>query len=517
MKLNKIAFAVLALASAGSTFAAHCSTGTAADVTALLQECSPEVTFVAAGGTAMRDAYKNVAYTFFDNTKPLVYVKTIKSDGKSENKDVFAMYGYGATTAPDGVKGKRLAVIVNTVNGSFAGVNMLLSAGKTGSLVNGADGQEYKQTIQFQTAAGMKAGTVASLYRPAGLTIGTTYVDSSVSGYSLNAADAFSSSYKLPNGTFLPAANVLASNVVNDLKLGLHSDKNKVVNIAFADVRPLDAVPGQLFGSKWDQTKFPPTTLAMQGFQVVVNNNLYAALVARDAAAGRIASSCAAPTAALTVADMACQPTVTSAEMASIMLGKRPSTMGLDAAKGMTLQRRVGSSGTQAATQIFFTKMGNAIASKVQAFTPVMGAALTDGQTAGDITKVLVKASSSSDTVVANVPADTTGYSIGVVSNDKGSYASGTANILSVKVDGFSPNFDGTAIDSNAKATLAKGYPFQFEFVSLAPATQAAPQAAVVGMFNAGLTNIANAVKGVVYKSQSTFSRNGNNLGALTE
>jgi hypothetical protein len=498
MKLNKIAFAVLALASAGSTFAALC-TSTPNDVTTLLQECSPDITFVAAGGTAMRDAYKNVAYTFFDNTKPLVYVKTLKSDGTSENKDVFAMYGYVGSTAPAEYRGKRLAVIVNTVNGSFAGVNMLLSAGKTGSLVNGTDGQEYKQTIQLQTAAGMKGG---NLYKPAGMVI---------------SADA-ATGYELPNKTKVQSATVLASSVVNDLKLGVHADKNKVVNIAFADVRPLDAVPGQLFGSKWDQVKFPANTLAMQGFQVVVNNNLYAKLIARDVAAGRLASTCTAPafTATLTAADMACQPTVTSAEMATIMLGKRPSTMGLDAGLGMTLQRRVDSSGTQAATQIFFTKMGNAIASKVQAFTPVMGAALVDGGKAGDLTKVLVVVNSSSDNLVANVPLDTTGYSIGVVSNDKGSY-NGTANILSVKVDGFSPNFDGTAIDASAKATLAKGYPVQFEFVSLAPATQAAPQAAVVTMFNTGLANVANAVKGVVYKTQSTFSRNGNNLGALTE
>jgi len=257
----------------------------------------------------------------------------------------------------------------------------------------------------------------------------------------------------------------------------------------------------------------------MQGFQVAVNNNMYAALIARDVAAGRIASTCAAPTGALAAADMACQPTITSAEMATIMNGKRPSSLALDSSKTLTLQRRVDSSGTQSATQIFFTHASNAVGDKTQAFSPVVGATLIDGQSIAGVANanIMVKVNSSSDNVAANVPADTTGYSIGVVSNDKGSYH-GAANIRSVKVDGFSPNFDGTAIDASAKATLAKGYPFQFEFGAITPATQATTALdEVAKMFKVGLTNTANAVKGVVYKDQSGFSRNGNNLGALTE
>jgi hypothetical protein len=503
MKLNQIAFAALAVVSAGA-FAATTPLCTTAPTTgaALLAQCSPEVTFFAAGGTAMRDAYKNVAYTFFDNTKPLVYVKTLKSDS-SENKDIFAIYGYGATTANATVAGKRLAVIVNTVNGSMAGVNLLVSGGKTGSLVNAVNGNEFNNTVQLQTAANQKA---AVAYAPAGMTL------------SVDAATG----YALPNGTKLQMATLPLNVGVADFKLGWGGDKNNLINIVFSDVRPTEAIPGQLAGGKWDTAKFPWTTLAMQGFQVAVNNKMYAALIARDVAAGRIASACAAPTAALVVADMACQPTITSAEMATIMNGKRPSSLGIvsdgTGATKITLQRRVDSSGTQSATQIFFTHVSDALGSKTQAFASVLGATLSDGQTVGGSASanILIKVNGSSDSVAANVPADTTGYSIGVVSNDKGSYNAST-NIKSVKIDGFSPNFDGTAIDASAKATLAKGYPFQFEFGALAPSVQAAPQAAVASMFKAGLTNKDNAVKGVLYPSQTGFSRNGNNLGALTE
>jgi len=511
MKLNKIAFAALAVASTGAFAAVTplCTTEptTGAD---LVGKCSPEVTFFATGGTAMRDAYKEVMYTMFDNTKPLVYVKKLKAD-TTENKDQFAMYGFAKTTAANttaGISGKRLAVIVNTANGTMAGVNMVITGGKTGSLVNNVNGNEFNSTIALQTAANMKA---AVAYAPAGMTI---------------SADA-ASGVALPVTTGTKLQLVTLPNGVGeaDFKLGWGVDKNKVANIAFADVRPTEAIPGQLSGGKWDTVKFPWSTLAMQGFQVVVNKTMYNALVARDVTAGRLDSGCAAvTTGTLTVAQLKCQPTIFSTEMATLMNGKRPSSLGItsdstDATK-ITFNRRVDSSGTQSAAQAFFTKLADYGVKGARTFDGVLGATLSDGQTVNGATtaqNMLIKAHSSSDNLVAAVPADTTGYSIGFVSNDKGGYISATANILSVKIDGMSPNFDGSAADSSAKVTLAKGYPFQFEFGAVALAANKAPQAQVAANFIAGLGDAANNLKGVVYTSQSAYSRKGNNLGALSE
>lgn len=513
MKLNKIAFAALAVVSAGAFAAATplCTTEptTGAD---LVAKCSPEVTFFAVGGTAMRDAYKEVMYNMFDTSKPLVYVKTLTAAG-AENKDQFAMYGFGKSGVNDGnsatdIAGKRLAVIVNTANGTMSGVNLLLSGGKIGSLVNAVNGEEYKYTIQLQTAANMKA---AVAYAPAGMTI---------------TADA-TTGYALPVRTTTKLQMVtLPNNVgVADLKLGWGGDKNKVPNIAFADVRPTDAIPGQLTGGKWDTTKFPWTTLAMQGFQIAVNTKMYNALLARDKAAGRIHSDCVAITADLDATALKCQPTVFSTEMASLLKGKVPASFGItDAAanKLVTLHRRVDSSGTQSAAQIFFTKVATNGVKGAAYFDGVFGANAADSATVdGTTANYKVAVWSSSDSLVDGIKNDTAGYSIGFVSSDKGSYTTFADNRFSIKIDGMSPNFDGTAIDSKAKVTLSKGYPFQFEFGSVELAANKAPQARVATLFKTGLSDTANNLKGVVYTTgtspTSNYSRKGNNLGALSE
>lgn len=505
MKLNKIAFAVLAMASTGA-FAATPALCTTAPTTGadLVAKCAPEVTFFAAGGTAMRDAYKIAMSTMFDATKPLVYVKTLKADG-SENKDQFAMYGYGATTADATVATKRLAIVVNTANGSMAGVNQILTGAKTGSLLNNVDGKEYELTIKLQSAAGMKSATA---WAPVGMTI---------------SADA-AAGYSLPSGAAVAKVQMVtlpAATSVGDLKAGWGVDANKLVNIAFTDVRPSEAVPGQVANKgKWDSVKFPFVKIAMQGFQVAVNANLYNALVTRDVAEGRLASTCAGVTSA------ACQPTIFSAEMTSLMMGKRPA--GWDAATPVTLQRRVDSSGTQAASQIFFATTPNPALVKTQsAFASVLGGTLADaGTVAGVDAGVNLVVNGSSDSVAANIPKDTAGYSVGVLSSDKGAYTSAAANILSVKIDGFSPNVYNNAgvvtSDSSAKATLAKGYPFQFEFGAIIPtAANKAPQAAVAAMFKTALQYKGNSVKGVVYNGtdagQSAYSRGGNNFAPLSQ
>jgi len=505
MKLNKIAFAVLAMASTGAFAATKaaplCTTNptgtTAAAVVTLVSQCAPEVTFFAAGGTAMRDAYKVAMSTMFDTTKPVAYIKTLKSDG-SENKDQFAMYGFGKADADASIATKRLAIIVNTANGSMAGVNMNLSGAKVGSLVNKGNGAEFAKTIQLQTATNQAAGVA---YFPAGADLGGT------------------STYTMPSAaTAIPTPIVVTlkdATGVADLKTGWGADKTKTVGIAFTDVRPIEAVPGQLNGGKWDKVAFPYTPIAMQGFEVIVNNNLKAALVARDVAEGRCAS-----------AEACTQPTIFSADMTSLMMGKRPA--GWDAATPVTLQRRVDSSGTQAATQIFFASVPNpALDKTVLAFAPVLGANLADkGSVAGVDSGVTIVANGSSDSVVDNVgnaTAADAGYVLGVVSSDKGSNPKSAAlnTSYSVKIDGFSPNYSGGSLDANAKLSLAKGYPFQFEFGVVTNSKNTGAQKIVADAFIAAMKNEAISYKGVVFKGtgtgQSPFSRNGNNFNPLSQ
>ncbi|WP_408597696.1 hypothetical protein [Limnohabitans sp.] len=467
----------------------------------------------------MRDSYKVAMAGMFDPAMPLVYVKTLKEGSTtSENKDLFAMYGYAKSTAADGVKGKRLAIMVNTTNGSMAGVNQILTGAKpVGSLINDVDGKEYELDIALQSAANMKlnkdfAPTGSSLVTDA---VGENALSTPVVGVNYNWP-ASTVAAPTTNMLILPFKASAASHAT-----GWGMDANKLVNIAFTDVRPSEAVPGQIANKgKWDSVKFPFVQIAMQGFQVAVNANLYNALVTRDIAEGRLASACAGVTSA------ACQPTIFSAEMTSLMMGKRPA--GWNAATPVTLQRRVDSSGTQAASQIFFATTPNPALVKTQsAFASVLGATLSDaGTVAGPDSGVNIVVNSSSDNVAAKIPLDTTGYSVGVLSSDKGAYTTASKNILSVKIDGFSPNvYDNSGVvtsDSSAKATLAKGYPFQFEFGAIIPtAANKAPQAAVAAMFKEALILKTNNVKGVVYNGtdagQSAYSRGGNNFAPLSQ
>jgi len=204
---------------------------------------------------------------------------------------------------------------------------------KTGSLEGGVDQQEYK-TIQLHTAAAQKAGTA------------------------MPEADVTT----LTNTAGMKWTAVLANARVADFKTAWGVDKQKVAHMAFSDVRPSEATPGQI--AKWDPKAFPSETIAMQGFGVVVNNNMYKALMARDVAAGRISdAACDSSDASILLAK--CQPTVFTSDMTALITGKTTSAAAFlgdtNETRVLNLSRRPNSSGTQAATQIRFAGQANYI------------------------------------------------------------------------------------------------------------------------------------------------------------
>ena len=116
MKLNKIAFAVLAVASTGA-FAAvtpSCNAAAAAaDGVTLLKTCAPDITFYAPGATALKGAIQktlltqtgsgstlaNASSAVFDVTKPVVTI--------NGNSNTYAYFGFGALGKP--YAGKKVA------------------------------------------------------------------------------------------------------------------------------------------------------------------------------------------------------------------------------------------------------------------------------------------------------------------------------------------------------------------------------------------------------------------------
>ena len=491
MNMKMIAAACVAFCGV-SAFAAvtpSCNAAAAAaDGVTLLKSCSPEITFYGAGASAMSGGIKATLATdtvVFDKSKPFV---TINLSG---NSNAYAYYGYGATGKS--WAGKRVAVIINSTNGSMAGVNQLLTGLKTGSVEAGVDQQEYK-TIMLHTAAAQKAGT--------------SMPDADVT---VNTASA------------LAPVVTLASTRVEDFKKAWGVDKQKVAHMAFSDVRPSEATPGQI--AKWDPKSFPSETIAMQGFGVLVNTNMYKALQARDIAAKRMASACQDD-----VATASCQPNIFTADYTALMTGKVTAAADLGLTGTLTLHRRPASSGTQAATQIRFAGQTNYVGkAPVNGLTPALSIAAfnmagsevtnTAGVAVGDVT---VKTHSGTGDLITAVRGDTTGLSIGVVSLDNAASKFGASRAAQtaffVKLDGVSPDFTGasdTALDSKYRTALQNGYNFAYEFQTLKSAKLAGDYSGIYSAIVGGLKDPAANLTGIAYiggaTNSTTWTRGGNN------
>jgi hypothetical protein len=440
----------------------------------------------------------------FDLTKPIV---TINLSG---NTNPYAYYGYGATGKS--YAGKKVAIIVNGTNGSMAGVNQLLTGLKSGSVEGGADQKEYI-TIQLHTAAAQKAGTAMP--------------DADVT---VNTASA------------LAPVVTLAATRVADFKTAWGTDKQKVAHMAFSDVRPSEATPGQI--AKWDPKAFPSETIAMQGFGVVVNNNMYKALMARDVIAGRITdAACDSSDASILLAK--CQPTVFTSDMTALITGKTTSAAAFlgDTAETrvLNLSRRPNSSGTQAATQIRFAGQANYVGKTPLAtgfnMAGADGATFTNGvvSTTTDAVNAGFNVFTNSGTgdLIKKVQGDSTGLSIGVASLDNAAASkfganNGTAATRDletarwVKVDGKSPNFkvDGT-VDSKQRVGLQSGYDFAFEFQTVKSAKLAGDYNAIYSDIVAGLKDPAANLTGIAYIGGATnatvWTRGGNNFFPLNK
>lgn len=428
----------------------------------------------------------------FDIAKPVV---TINLAG---NSNAYAYYGYGAPGKQ--YAGKKVAVIVNGTNGSMAGVNQLLTGLKSGSVEAGVDQQEYK-TIMLHTAAAQKAGTAMP---DADVTVTTA--------------------------SALAPVVTLASTRVADFKSAWGTDKQKVAHMAFSDVRPSEATPGQI--AKWDAAAFPAETIAMQGFGVVVNTNLYKALQTRDIAAGRMASACQD---VLTTA--ACQPNVSTADYTALMTGKVASAadfLGNPAeTRALTLNRRPASSGTQAATQIRFAGEANYFGKTPLATGFDMAgsetAAVGTGTTVA-VNSMSVKTNVGTGDLIASIRGDVDNLSIGVASLDNPASKFGASRSAQtaffVKLDGVSPDFTGAsdvALDGTYRTALQNGYSFAMEFQTLKSAKLAGDYSAIYADIVTGLKDPAANLTGIGYiksadaTKNTAWTRGGNNLFPLNK
>ena len=484
MKLKMIAVACATL-SAGVAFAAAptltCSTATLAG---LVNTCQPDVVFYMGGASAQSPALNAVLAAggngIFDTSA--VRGKITLNSTVNGNGNTVGYIGKGAVGTA--YAGKNVLVIYNKLNGSAAGVGQLLATIKTATEAT---------TLQTVTAAMVKSNTA-----------GTCTVVEPASAGALGSA------------TCTTEANFAS---------GWGKDAQKVMHLALSDVKPSELAPGGLVnGTKaiaWAPAKFPATVTGVQGFGVIVNPALYTALIAQQVANGSLPAACASSETvggATDVVSLACQPNLTKAAYAGLVTGSITTADALLGTSGdthaLSLARRGASSGTQAASNIFFANQAAYVAK-----TPTTDGFL-DPVVAGTYGTMVVTEQTGTGGVITAVSGNTTGYALGVVSLENAysmtKASSALKGALFVKIDGISPNLvldasGNTVVDAKQRAGLQTGYPFAFQMQAIKSAdlaAKAANQADIATKIVAGLTDPAQNLTGIAYIGSSDAAKN---------
>jgi hypothetical protein len=482
----------------------------------LVNKCAPDITFFIGGASVQQNAIKTLLTTngaIFDTTKPYVKVRdvaqSVSGTGSESTAAVagtdyntIAYIGYGASSMAS-IKDKRVMVVYNKANGSFAGVNTLLT---------GKGGQDEETTLVTTTVKEQASIAGKAIACPQGKTASTASYDA------------------------IPTYDCVTEVAI---KTGWGADKQKVLHMALSDMRPSEAVPGVV--KSWKPSAFPAIGTGMQGFGIAVNAPLYAALIAREVAANRMASSCRSSetlTGATLVLTADCQPSLSPAEYSALLTGAISSANDLLGTTGDTkkivLNRYAYASGTQAAAEAFFA--GRAF---YDVKAKVKGGYLRPlGGTVGNPIVILssfgaagveVVTWSTTDEVIDAIRGDSANYALGVVSLSNG-FDLNTANALRgtlwIKFDGISPNLykdssGATAVDKTAKVGFAQGYAFVYEVQAIRSAKLSGAHRdifdKIVGSEGLAAPKASVDMNGFVAKSEAPFTRGDSNFHPLSK
>jgi len=576
MKLKLIALAAFAVC--GSSAFAGCTTpSTSSDE--LVMSCAPQVTVYMAGASAQAPAVHQLLLTtstVFDLTKAIAIVtphtglnstKYYGSRTSSSLSDssvttsaasstlagakatvIYLGTGagtYNATTNPNG--GRRIAVVYNTSNGSFAGVKQMTEAvGTTNPSTSALNGDEHSQGL-LTSAQQTAAATLTCVKTGSTNSTGTAAV------WSYNSGTPIIPSYACTGNASTTTYNYLVT---------APAGGTTGVQLALADVAPRQASLGVLTAGAWTPSKYPLTVTGVQGFGIMVNDLALKALIKREVAAGRLPSTCDYTTIASNVTTSTltgkCQPSIRSSDMNALVRGTATAALisGDDSdTTAIAYYRRVPFSGTQAASNIMFA--GQAATEGFVASAVVAGTAVPTGYTAPIGTSTTSTPAATIDSsgnysytstsglyknyakvgskdVISGVSGNTTQYAFGVVSLEKVWNATKASSDLKgaswVKLDGISPNYYFTSSDStgthdtNQRKGMQAGYPFQFEMVAMKNPSNPF-QKAVVDNIVTGLMTASYNLPGIAYigSTDSTykakFYRGGsaNNYAPLTK
>lgn len=468
MKLKFIAAAVMALG-AGSSFAAtSVSCDTTSPVNAV-NTCVPDGTLYIAGSSALGNAIKTVVPAdVFEGT----YTK-VKADASVPNASATSAW-FGVGKAGSAWAGKNVFVVYNNQNGSAAGVSQLLSSAVKDTTIPEAD----VVIMGPLDAKGNAATTQAKAVTANTCTLGS-------------------------DGT----------ETVNGVTYSFHQVTCTTHARTQADMALSDVAPAELFKLEGVKpaalTTVVGTPIAVQGFGVAVNANLYNKLQAVQIADGRLSSSC-------TAGDLtaACQPSIRRADYAALVTvgGSIKSAAALvgDAADTtkLILSRRDDLSGTQATSNMFFADNACGVSkdSKGKAIKGVLGGALdilgspvpaTIVNPVYSVAGVLdVNANATGGGVKSDL-GNQTDYVIGVIGLGDMEPARTATSWKYVKLDGQSPNFnpDGTAAYKQRTAFANGDYPLAVSSYVVEYAAAKLPKTSVLKTFPALADAIKNGLK----------------------
>ena len=490
LKLRLISAAAIAMCSmashaAGNLVTAACTApiADAAAAEALVANCAPVATlFVGGASTQQGNLLTVLNATLFDTAAMTPIL--IQDNASPTKAGVKAYLGKTKSVTNGYPAGSLIYVVYNANNGSAGGVSQLLA--KTPKL---ADQTDPKKAVAEADVAFV--GPAKDATTPGG-TMKNTFCGTAATG--------------VTSTTTLVACN---------------SHTTQTADMALSDVRAeeLYALYPAATGKISTLTQVP---LFLQSFGVAVSQPLYIALQKKNG----LADTCS--TTGIDTA--ACQPSLSRADYASLVAegGKIATLADLTADPSLTgllkLARRDDFSGTQAASNMFFVNGqcgGNdeaGVAKSIDANVAKAG-----GLLGGLAIRTDVTIGSSTD------------YAIGVLGTGSG----GKTNIYGrfVKIDGVSPNFDGTYYMSATatRAQIANGaYPFAYvmQGMYLTAMKDAAKKATVLAVFDgfkssaltdlAGIAYLDSAASNAVAAKQAKYSRvdsNGktNNCSPITK
>jgi len=252
-------------------------------------------------------------------------------------------------------------------------------------------------------------------------------------------------------------------------------------DMALSDVYATEFAPGLLSSGSALKDAASTASTGLEAFGVIVNAPLYNALVAQNIADGVLPAGCSTATAGSLVVGTgngACQPSVRSADYASLVTGggqfnSYEALVPGQAANDIIVCRRDDLSGTQAASNIFFLNNVCGLQGYQGALVPATGAGDSnpptytvvdaDNNSTGKA-EVCVWSGSATGTTA------TTAYAAGVVSlGEKDAVdATNTKPFYFVKLDGVSPNYTAAGVyDALHRVNLVSGaYKFATEMAA---------------------------------------------------